>query len=176
MKRKVAIALESSPCSVDALRWLIDNFLNDDDEVTLIHVLDLRPIILPDQDRQKMEGFGYASLKDLTKNLDELYKKKAREMIKEFQKICLRNGFDTEGVILQGKVKYALCDFALRENIDVVAVGSQGLGATSRILIGSVSDYCVHNMPCPVIVVKCMENKHEGTKIEKTEKKNILCA
>ncbi|KAI9008725.1 hypothetical protein DFJ74DRAFT_688382 [Hyaloraphidium curvatum] len=37
---------------------------------------------------------------------------------------------------------------------DVLVVGSRGMGAVRRLMIGSVSDHLVHNASCPVLVVK----------------------
>jgi len=37
---------------------------------------------------------------------------------------------------------------------DLLVVGSRGHGAFSGMLIGSVSLHCVHNAPCPVVVVR----------------------
>ncbi|CAI5466938.1 unnamed protein product [Closterium sp. Yama58-4] len=37
---------------------------------------------------------------------------------------------------------------------DVLILGSRGMGPVKRMLIGSVSDYCVNHAPCPVVVVK----------------------
>ena len=44
-------------------------------------------------------------------------------------------------------------------DIDVFVIGSRGMGAMKRALysligLGSVSDWCAHNMSCPIIVVK----------------------
>lgn len=36
----------------------------------------------------------------------------------------------------------------------LLAVGSHGHGAVSSILLGSVSNYCVHHADCPVVVVR----------------------
>ncbi len=43
--------------------------------------------------------------------------------------------------------------------IDLMVLGSRGMGSFKRSLmsfvgLGSVSDYCVHNLACPVLVVK----------------------
>lgn len=43
--------------------------------------------------------------------------------------------------------------------MDVLVLGNRGLGAFKRSMmsligLGSVSDYCVHNSPAPVIIVK----------------------
>jgi nucleotide-binding universal stress UspA family protein len=47
-----------------------------------------------------------------------------------------------------------LCERAEALSADVVVVGSRGLGAIRRVLLGSVSTYVVNNAPCPVLVVR----------------------
>nr|AYH91717.1 universal stress protein A-like protein protein [Pomacea canaliculata] len=44
-------------------------------------------------------------------------------------------------------------------DVGLVVVGSRGLGAVRRTILGSVSDYVVHHSKCPVIVVK---HDHHG--------------
>ena len=53
----------------------------------------------------------------------------------------------------------SLQHYAEANKIDVLIVGSRGMGAVRRALfslvgLGSVSDWCATNMTCPVIVVK----------------------
>lgn len=48
--------------------------------------------------------------------------------------------------------------------VDLVVLGSRGMGSFKRSLmgfvgLGSVSDYCVHNLACPVLVVKAEPEK-----------------
>mmetsp|Transcript_25050 Transcript_25050/g.48930 ORF Transcript_25050/g.48930 Transcript_25050/m.48930 type:complete len:164 (-) Transcript_25050:177-668(-) len=156
MPRKVAVALDSDTCSVEALEWLLKAFLTPKDEVSFVHVMDQRPIELPESEQcKKLRGYGYANLTELNNCVEKLHEAKAVEMMKEFAKQSLKRGIDAETVLLKGNVKYKLCEFAEKESINVFAVGSRGLGVASRMMLGSVSDYCVHNMKCPVIVVKC---------------------
>eukprot|EP00798_Chlamydomonas_sp_ICE-L_P024172 gene24172-9760_t len=53
----------------------------------------------------------------------------------------------------------SISKYAIESNADVMVVGCRGLGAVSRSVmsvlgLGSVSDYLVHNGPCPLVVVK----------------------
>ena len=50
----------------------------------------------------------------------------------------------------------ALCRVAEDEHADMIVIGSRGLGALKRAMIGSVSEYVVRNsgMPCLVIQQK----------------------
>jgi len=47
----------------------------------------------------------------------------------------------------------ALCRAAVDENADMIIIGSRGLGAIKRAMIGSVSEYVVRNSGLPCIVV-----------------------
>lgn len=65
-------------------------------------------------------------------------------------------GADTEGVeierqVVQGSAAEALMT-AVDEN-DLLVVGSRGHGGFAELLLGSVSQQCVHHAPCPVVVV-----------------------
>jgi len=37
---------------------------------------------------------------------------------------------------------------------DLLVVGTRGLGGARSVLLGSVSNYCVHHADCPVVVVR----------------------
>jgi len=50
--------------------------------------------------------------------------------------------------------KHAIVDFANENKPDALFISSRGLGSVSRFLMGSVSDFVVHNATCPVFVIK----------------------
>ncbi len=42
----------------------------------------------------------------------------------------------------------------LAEDADLMVVGSRGAGSVRELLLGSVSHYCAHHSPCPVVLVR----------------------
>jgi nucleotide-binding universal stress UspA family protein len=56
--------------------------------------------------------------------------------------------------LLRGRVAETLSDLADREQADLVVVGSRGLGAIGRTLLGSVSDRLAHICKRPVMIAR----------------------
>ena len=59
----------------------------------------------------------------------------------------------------------ALVQLAARDKVELVMIGSRGLGAFKRNLLsviglGSISDHLVHHCACPVLVVRPQEHQH----------------
>jgi len=67
---------------------------------------------------------------------------------------CRDAGVACELLIEVGAPRHVICDVAEREAVDIVVVGSRGLGDVQRLMLGSVSDYVVHHAAAPVLVVR----------------------
>ena len=57
-------------------------------------------------------------------------------------------------LILKGDAKQSLVGKADEAQADIMIMGSRGLGSFKKLILGSVSDYCVNNAPCPVLIVR----------------------
>jgi nucleotide-binding universal stress UspA family protein len=54
---------------------------------------------------------------------------------------------------LMGTPHAVLVDHAKETDVDVIVIGSRGLGAIAHALLGSVAEKVVRHAPCPVLVV-----------------------
>ena len=71
---------------------------------------------------------------------------RAMEMVPE--------GVDKEAFSETGSPVVVILDFAMDNDMDLIVMGSRGLGVVKGVLLGSVSQYIVEQSKCPVLVVK----------------------
>lgn len=64
------------------------------------------------------------------------------------------DGIETERVMETGSPAPVIIDVAEEYGIDLIVMGSRGLGLVKGVLLGSVSQYVVENAKCAVMVVK----------------------
>ncbi|XP_024012982.1 uncharacterized protein LOC18019693 isoform X2 [Eutrema salsugineum] len=85
--------------------------------------------------------------------------KKAREesttrMFTRALEICRGKMVKTETMILEGDPKEMICQAVEQTHVDLLVVGSRGLGMIKRAFLGSVSDYCAQHAKCPILIVR----------------------
>jgi nucleotide-binding universal stress UspA family protein len=89
-------------------------------------------------------GDSFAALLDsATKRLEALKEKLLAEGVAEIETVLL------EGDPVDGVVSYVQ-----KQHPDLIVVGSRGLSAAGRFLLGSVSDGILHHTHCSVLVVR----------------------
>jgi nucleotide-binding universal stress UspA family protein len=64
----------------------------------------------------------------------------------------------------------AIVEYARRETIDLIVMGTQGRSAVSQLLVGSVTERVMRTAPCPVLTVRHPE--HEFVIPETSERRN----
>jgi nucleotide-binding universal stress UspA family protein len=92
--------------------------------------------------------------------IDEQYEKATEEatrVVRDYQSLAeeqFENKLKCEMIVGRGEVRDEIVDFAEASKADLLIVGSRGFGTLKRTFVGSTSDYCVHHVHCPIIVVK----------------------
>jgi nucleotide-binding universal stress UspA family protein len=66
-----------------------------------------------------------------------------------------------EHYYLQGSPVNEIVQFAERENVDLIVMGSHGRTGLSRLLMGSIAEGVMRKAPCPVLIVKQPAPRYE---------------
>jgi nucleotide-binding universal stress UspA family protein len=93
-------------------------------------------------------------LGDLTTPLKAKLLQDAVKFMEKAKVICAQNGIVFRHKILYGEAKLEIVDFAKQNRLDLIVMGSRGLGGIKEALLGSVSNAVVHKSHVPVLVVK----------------------
>ncbi|KAJ3292581.1 hypothetical protein HDU79_001259 [Rhizoclosmatium sp. JEL0117] len=143
-KRTIAIAIDNSKYSTHAVQWASTHYLNKDDLVILINV---RPtyVIPPAND---------VNYNEYSTKIENAYVKASRELLESQLDILTAKGFNVKAHGLYGHTKEVIANYVNENKVDTLIIGSRGLNAVSRALLGSVSDYCAHHCHCSVLIVK----------------------
>jgi nucleotide-binding universal stress UspA family protein len=104
--------------------------------------------------------FGMASRVPLPQatyeQLVEAATEAARKIVDTIVSVAKSQGLRVRGKTLAatGTVVQEIVDFASQERVDLIVLGTRGLGGFKRMLMGSVSSGVVNHAHCSVLVVK----------------------
>ena len=87
-------------------------------------------------------------------NYRDYIAEKAQEMLDRAKESCEKQGIQLASKILDGSPASKIAEFAEEEKVDLVIVGSRGLGGISEAILGSVANSIVHKSKVSVLVVK----------------------
>jgi nucleotide-binding universal stress UspA family protein len=77
-----------------------------------------------------------------------------RRELAEAKATLSEKGIDATIVERKGEAASLIIDEAEKEGVDVIVIGTRGLNAAERWLLGSVSTRVVQHAPCNVLVVR----------------------
>ena len=87
-------------------------------------------------------------------NYRDYLAEKAQEMLDRAKESCEKQGIQLASKILDGSPASKIAEFAEEEKVDLVIVGSRGLGGIKEAILGSVANSIVHKSKVSVLVVK----------------------
>lgn len=108
---------------------------------------------VPDEDGFNDMDSIYASPEDF-KSLKHMDKERGLHLLEYFVTRCHEFGVSCEAWIKHGDPKEVICHEVKRIQPDFLVVGSRGLGPFQRVFVGTVSEFCVKHVECPVITIK----------------------
>ncbi|CAN6289686.1 unnamed protein product [Urochloa humidicola] len=156
--RRILVAVDEGDESVQALRWCLSTFAAAarGDTVILLYVRPAPPTY------SVLDASGYLFSEEVTAAIDRYSREVADAVVEKAQKLCTlyskegENGHEmkVEVKVAVGDARTVICHMADKVGADLLVMGSHGYGFFKRALLGSVSDYCLRNASCPVLIVK----------------------
>ena len=87
-------------------------------------------------------------------NMDELMRGAAKEVAEHAKASAVELGAsDARAFVKNGPVARNIVTFAEEHSVDLIVIGSRGMGSIERYLLGSVSHKVTGTASCPVLVV-----------------------
>jgi len=139
MFKKILVATDGSENSRMAAEEAIKIARAMGSSVYAIYVVDTS--VLTSATLGEEETYIYRTLKDEGKRALDRIKSMASDV-------------NVETNLIEGKPATAITDFASKNGIDLIVVGSQGKSKIEALLLGSVADRVIRTAKCPVLVVK----------------------
>lgn len=134
---RIVVGVDGSEGSKAALRWAVGQA-----ELTGAKVEAVAAWEYP-------ATYGWAPMYSDDETLPELTKKQVSETVRD---TLGAEAADLIGVtVTEGQSAHAL--LASSAGADLLVVGRRGRGGFAGLLLGSVSQHCVHHASCPVVVV-----------------------
>jgi nucleotide-binding universal stress UspA family protein len=136
--KRIVVGVDGSPSSIKALRWAVRQAKLTGAEVEAVTVWSY-PV-----------GYGMAPVSDRAIDLKGDASKILAEALAEV------SGIASGVAIMPSVVEGYAADVLVRaaKGADLLVVGSRGHGGFAGLLLGSVSQHCVHRAGCPVLVLR----------------------
>lgn len=126
---KILVAIDGSKYSDKALNVAIELSRKFNATLYIMHVIEKPPVLTVVKSQEEI------ILKALKEHADRLL---AKALLKAENK-----GVDTKLILEEGKPGPKIREAAEKLGIDLIVVGSRGLGTISKFILGSVSDFLV---------------------------------
>ncbi|MBP1947505.1 universal stress protein [Virgibacillus litoralis] len=144
MKRRILVAYDGSDLSKEALQEAkLQAAGVPETEVHVISVV-----------TQAGPNTNVAMARNIEMEIAESFRPEMETIKEEFEAEDIVVYTDVMVDYYQRNAGDKVCEYAEDHEIDLIIVGSRGLGGVKKLLLGSVSTNIVHRAKCPILIIK----------------------
>lgn len=144
--QKIMVAFDGSADSVNAINVGCSLAEKYESSLMIVHVY---PISLP------AYAAGAPMPAPIIDQSVAAAKSAAQKVLRKGLEVAKNRKVKTKGELLEAPSTLpALIEFAAKEKVDLIVVGTRGMSGIKRLIMGSVSSGLVHSAECPVLVVR----------------------
>jgi nucleotide-binding universal stress UspA family protein len=144
---KIVVGVDGSEGAAEALRWALGEARLRRAKVLVVHAWTVPLVLSVPSD----ETFGVPEPAASMQEVCAALHKEADNVLQGALEGIDADDVEVEAHVVEGKVVRVLVEAA--NDADILVVGSRGLGGFTGLLLGSVSQQCAHNAPCPLVIV-----------------------
>ncbi|PZX51531.1 nucleotide-binding universal stress UspA family protein [Algoriphagus ratkowskyi] len=155
---KILLAIDGSDFSKSAVKELAKMPLSNDSEISVMNVYEHPTVWAPDLLTMETVRPYY---KEVISRAEKSAEKSAEKTVSEAAN-ALKNKNGTLKIttsVVSGLPKKEILEQAEAFGADLIVLGSQGHGALSRFLLGSVSQYIATHAKCSVMIARNEDEK-----------------
>jgi nucleotide-binding universal stress UspA family protein len=139
---RIVVGVDESPPSYEALRWAVDEAVRRNARLDVVNAYNYLEVVMP---MAIAPGIDCEVLEKSSTSLLE-------QMLGSVIPVHGPRPPTVELIPVHTSAARALLEASI--GADLLVVGSRGRGGVRGLLLGSVSQQCVHHAPCPVVVVR----------------------
>lgn len=140
--KKILVSVDGSENSKKAIREAINLASLNDGEVVLLHVIN------------DTMGNPYITVKDHKEAIDKAFLDQGNIILDEAIEMFKEHDIKVETLLKHGDPGKTIINVAEEDNFDLIIMGSRGLNAISRAMLGSVSNKVLNHVNISVLIVK----------------------
>lgn len=148
MFHNMVVALDGSELSKKAMEVAIQLAAEQKSVLYFLHVV--KEVSVPPY---VMGEMAYSN-RDYDTELNDILRKEGEELLRHAKEKAQEKGVSSRKVMFSGDPTVEIIDFIKEHDIQLIIMGSRGLGAFKEMMLGSVSHKVAQMAPCPVMIVK----------------------
>ena len=139
--RRILCAVDFSESSLEALAYAITMAEEADARLTLLHVVELPPVLV-EEPALDLSRVREAAAANARRRLHELIPEQARTY-------CT-----VETAVVEGRAYREILRHTTERRSDLIVMGVHGRGATDLLVFGSTTHHVIRASTCPVLIVR----------------------